>query len=277
MKNQPPFFSVVIPTLNEEKFLPRLLTDLVAQKEQDFEVLVVDANSQDKTQTVARTWSTKLPLTVIESSRGNVSFQRNLGAHSAQGTYLVFFDADVQIPRLYLHEIKKQLKRLPAPFVTTRVRPDSKDVLDKTIVRLVNLTMDVGPIVDRPFVGGYNFIVAREVFNLIGGFHENIFHAEDYDLAVRLHKAGYHLLILKKPLLIFSLRRFRHEGRLAVLRKNAQATLHILTRGSITQEIFSYPMGGGEYFKLKNKSQIKPDVLNKVQMKMKRFLRLFLE
>jgi len=44
-----PFFSIVIPTLNEEKCLPRLLDDLTQQKEKDFEVIVIDGRSDDQT------------------------------------------------------------------------------------------------------------------------------------------------------------------------------------------------------------------------------------
>src|SRR3989338_5592431 len=44
-----PYFSVIIPTLNEEKYLPKLLKDLVSQTYRDFEVVLVDGNSDDKT------------------------------------------------------------------------------------------------------------------------------------------------------------------------------------------------------------------------------------
>jgi len=44
-----PFFSIIIPCLNEEKSLPLLLKDLAGQTLQDFEVIVVDGQSQDKT------------------------------------------------------------------------------------------------------------------------------------------------------------------------------------------------------------------------------------
>jgi len=48
-----PFFSIVIPTLNEEKYLPNLLNDLTKQKEKDFEIIVVDGKSEDRTIDIA--------------------------------------------------------------------------------------------------------------------------------------------------------------------------------------------------------------------------------
>ena len=44
-----PFFSIIIPTLNEEKYLPHLLADLAKQTFQDFEVIVIDGQSTDQT------------------------------------------------------------------------------------------------------------------------------------------------------------------------------------------------------------------------------------
>lgn len=276
MNAQKVFFSVIIPTLNEEDYIGRLLGGLAKQKEKDFEVIVVDGGSQDRTLEKVRAFENKLTLTVITAPKANVSAQRNLGAKHAQGTYLVFFDADVQVPSRFLFPIKKHLHLHPCPYLTTHLKGDSNQVYDEAVVRLLNLTMEASVLMERPFVGGYNFVIAKGVFELIGGFAENIVHAEDYDLSVRLHKAGYRLTLLKHPYVVFSLRRFRHEGRLAVLRKNAKATLHLFTKGPITQEIFSYPMGGLLY-KFKKREQIRPVVLNQLETRMKRFLRLFLE
>jgi glycosyltransferase involved in cell wall biosynthesis len=44
-----PFFSVIIPTLNEEDYLPKILADFAKQKERNFEIIIVDAASEDKT------------------------------------------------------------------------------------------------------------------------------------------------------------------------------------------------------------------------------------
>jgi len=46
--------SVIIPVFNEEKFLPRCLESLKNQKFKDFEIIVVDNNSTDKTAEIAK-------------------------------------------------------------------------------------------------------------------------------------------------------------------------------------------------------------------------------
>lgn len=271
-----PFFSIIIPTLNEEKCIPRLLNCLVKQKCQDFEVIIVDGGSTDTTKEKVFTFLSLVPhLSWYSVGKQNVSYQRNYGASHARGKYLVFFDADVQISQNFLHLIQKYLNSKPVPFLTTRVRADTHHMYDEAIVRVLNLTMDVGLLVEHPFVGGYNFIILKGVFEAVGGFREEVVHAEDYDLSVRLHKAGYRPTILNNPTLVFSLRRFRHEGRLSVLQKNAHATLHLITKGPITKEIFSYPMGG-LWYRLKKRENIRPQALSLVETRIKHFLHLFL-
>jgi glycosyltransferase involved in cell wall biosynthesis len=269
-------FTVVIPTLNEEDYLPRLLSDLVRQKEHAFEVVVVDGGSQDKTVAVAQEYAKRLPLRVIQTKRGNVCVQRNQGASIARGEYLVFFDADVQLPQRFLYELHRKIKETGSEFLTTYLRADSHNMYDKTIARFFNLNIEIAKLVDHPFVGGFNFIVKKSVFEKIGKFNPQIVHAEDFDLSLRVHKAGHELTILRKPRIIFSLRRFRHEGRLATIRKNATAAVYIFTKGPITREIFSYPMGG-LWYKLKRKEQIKPQALALVEGYVKRFIKLLVE
>src|SRR3989344_7060609 len=122
MLDKRPFFSVVIPTLNEEKYLPKLLKCLREQLDKDFEVIVVDGSSDDKT--VERAEGVK----IIASKKRNVSYQRNLGAKAARGKWLVFLDADVSIPANYLSEMHNTLiLRKDCRFLTTWMRPDSKN------------------------------------------------------------------------------------------------------------------------------------------------------
>lgn len=270
-----PFFSIIIPTLNEEKYVPILLANLCKQTCKDFEVFVVDGLSVDKTIQKVKVFKTKLPLKIISSMQKNVGAQRNRGAKEARGIYVVFFDADVGLPPDFLALLKEDLITSQSVFATTRLAPDSKKTSDRALVQLANLSMHMSLFVEKPFVGGYNFIVKRSVFLSIGGFREDNFHGEDYELSLRLFNAGHALSIFKRPAIIYSLRRFRREGKLTVLGKNAKAAIHLFTKGPITSEIFDYPMGGS-WYALKKKEQVKPQVMHMVETHVKKFLRVFL-
>lgn len=97
-----PYFSVIIPCLNEQYFLPKILINLRAQTFTNFEVIIVDGNSEDKTVKIATKFKDDYPLHIYSTKTRNVSFQRNLGAKKAHGKILIFFDADTQIPKNYL-------------------------------------------------------------------------------------------------------------------------------------------------------------------------------
>jgi len=68
-----PYFSIIIPTLNEERYLPKLLEDLLNQTEKNFEVIVVDGKSTDKTIDVCKHFMKNIPSKIIISNKRNVA------------------------------------------------------------------------------------------------------------------------------------------------------------------------------------------------------------
>lgn len=92
-----PLFSVVIPCHNAAKFFSQTLDSLVAQKEKDFEVVIVDDCSADSNelQKIATDYKDKLALTLIRTHENiNGAGARNLGVELSQGKYIAFLDAD---------------------------------------------------------------------------------------------------------------------------------------------------------------------------------------
>ena len=87
--------SVVIPTYNEERWLPECLAALAAGTEQPYEVLVADGNSTDSTRKIARRFGAK----VLCNPKGHAAGGRNVGILAAKGDVIAFLDADC-IPEL---------------------------------------------------------------------------------------------------------------------------------------------------------------------------------
>lgn len=243
-----PFFSIVIPALNEEAFLPELLQDLVKQTYQNFEVIIVDGRSVDKTIETARKFISRLAkLTIIKSSQRNVPYQRNLGAKSASGKYLVFFDADVSVPKNYLDKIHQALIKQGVDFLTTWFKGDDTYIKHNLIMAATNILIEASKLIDKPFVCGGSAIISRRAFSDVGGYNEKIKVHEDYDLSVRLNKRGYKLYILKRPMFIVSLRRMRAQGTEKTIRNYAMQTIYFFLRGAPQTDIFKYEMGGQVY------------------------------
>jgi len=241
MDQSGPFFSVIIPCLNEEKYLPKLLKDLQGQIDRNFEVIVVDGKSEDKTAVAA----SKFACRILKAEKRNVSFQRNLGAKNAQGGWLVFFDADVRIPANFLSEVHHYtLMNKNCRFLTTWMEPDSKESGDRAMTLLGSLIMEVANDWGKPMVGGLNMIIEKKSFINVGGYDQKYKMNEDHDLANRLAKFGRKMHILKWPRIVVSMRRFRREGTLSVLGKYAIGVLFMITNNPFTKELFDYEMGG---------------------------------
>ncbi|SEF83994.1 glycosyltransferase family 2 protein [Vibrio hangzhouensis] len=103
--------SIVIITLNEEKRIARLLSDLSRQTYQNFEIIVVDSNSDDRTCEVAEKYRPALPESTVHSmeTRG-VSLGRNTGAKLAKHERLLFLDADVRLDKDFLENAMTKLE-----------------------------------------------------------------------------------------------------------------------------------------------------------------------
>src|ERR1700733_10407118 len=101
--------SIIIPCLNEQAYLPRLLESIAAQTyDGKLQVIVVDGHSDDKTVASAHKYAQRLDdLLVVEAER-NVGHQRNVGAKHAKYEHLLFLDADVVLPPDLLARLLKK-------------------------------------------------------------------------------------------------------------------------------------------------------------------------
>ena len=83
--------SIIIPTKNEEKYLPNLLRSIKKQTFKDYEIIVADNNSKDKTKKIAKRYGCKIV------KGGLPGKARNQGAKFAEGDILLFLDSDPEL------------------------------------------------------------------------------------------------------------------------------------------------------------------------------------
>lgn len=239
-----PFFSVIIPTLNEERYLPRLLVSLSLQTSRNFEVIVVDGKSEDHTRSVFLRYRSRLPKSrFFAVNRRNVAYQRNYGAHKSRGRFLVFLDADCNIPVTFLNELHKKIRFDHLVFATTWITPDSPSLRYRIMITVGNLIQELVRNTPIPFAGGYNTIIRRDVFLRLGGFREDLKINEDHDFAIKARKNGIALSVLRKPIVTYSTRRYSSEGLLRLIPKLAYGQLYMHLVGPVTGH-FDYQMGG---------------------------------
>ena len=236
--------SIIIPTLNEEFYLPKLLTALSKQTFRDFEVIVVDGKSQDKTVFEAAKFIDRVPsLKIIEGVRG-ISRQRNLGARESQGEYFLFFDADVVPATNFLEVLMAEIKKRRIDCGMVFPRPQSPNLGTRIAATLGSLFLfgALWPFYKNTI--GADFWLRREVFEEVGGFDEELTFAEDNDLLRRILKKGYSYRVLYKPKIYMSLRRFERDGYFKYILKSVISMVLIAIFGiKRTQKIISFEFG----------------------------------
>ena len=215
---QKPRFSIIIPCHNEEGYVLRLLIALENQTFPigDFEIIVVDNNSSDKTAAVIWQFAehTKLNLRMMHEYNLGVSKARNYGAQNSKGESMVFLDADNLVPIDFLDYLDDFMKTTGCIAGTFRVLPDENDWKGSFVFWILELIKCYFP---RPF--GKSF-VRSDIFNYVNGFDENIVLGENVDLLIRIKKLvranSKNFSHVRRPILC-SLRRFTKTGYIRIL------------------------------------------------------------
>ncbi len=190
--------SIVIPTLNEERYLPSLLSSLTGIEHID--VIVVDGNSDDNTASVVVSHTDRFiksengsSLRLIRTSVRNIAHQRNLGARAARHPILFFLDADVHMPsRAVFLELRREFLARELIVANPKFIPHPLD--NHRFVfwgyAIMQIMQRLLLIIGKPIFGGACLITYRSLFDDIGGFDESLLLSEDADFGRRASRRG---------------------------------------------------------------------------------------
>ena len=231
-----PTLSVVIPTKNEERYLPLLLKELKQQTLKSFEIVVADARSTDRTREIAEQYGAR----VVDG--GLPSVGRNRGASASTGELIFFFDADVILnDNTFLEHAVNEFEQKQLGIATADVGVVGGTSFDmfahmfyNAYVRLLNRF--------HPHAPGFCILVRRSVHEQIHGFDESVLFCEDHDYALRAARVGKFGL-LNSIKIFATTRRQERDGRLSMALKYMLAEMHILFIGPIRHDKFKYGFG----------------------------------
>lgn len=230
-----PKISIIIPALNEEKTLPILLESLQEQDYKDYEIIIADAGSKDKTKPIAESYGAR----VIPG--GLPAVGRNAGAKAAVGEWLLFLDADVFISNKFLRFMMTEATEEKVDAASCGVIPLSDKLIDQVLHGVANAYISVTQYF-YPHAAGACILIRKSLHEKIGGYNENLKLAEDHEYISRAKKMGK-FKILKKPKIYISVRRLESEGRLNIAAKYVACEVYRVLLGEIKTDIFQYKFG----------------------------------
>lgn len=207
--------AVVIPTLNEEKFIARCLDSVIAQSYpfDDMDVMVVDGGSKDRTKEIVEDYKRKYQNIRFLNNPGRIqSIAFNIGVKSSDAPYIVRLDAHATYNHRY---IEKCIEKFSAnaevlgcapEFVGNvggvwNIRPQHSGLIAETSAILNQSRFGIGGAAFRVgapagFVDTVPFgCFPRKVLEKIGGMREDLPRGEDNEFNSRIRKAGYKIYL----------------------------------------------------------------------------------
>ncbi len=174
-----PLVSVIVPTKNSERFLEKCLESIKKQTFQDFELIVVDNFSTDRTPEIAKKYTDKFFQKGPERSA-----QVNYGVSKAEGKYIYKVDSDFLLDSKVIEQCVLEVQKGFDAIVVH----NSPDISVSFLARVRDFEVDM---YKYDLTHSSARFVKKEVYQKIGGFNPEITAGEDYDFQNKLNKGGF--------------------------------------------------------------------------------------
>jgi glycosyltransferase involved in cell wall biosynthesis len=189
-----PAFSVIIPVYNRPSEVNELLESLAHQSFKNFEVVIVEDGSSEKSEMIVGLFKDLLNIKYYFKQNSGPGLTRNFGAENASADYFIFFDSDCIIPQNYFEIIDLSLKQ---NFLDCYGGPDRAHPSFSSVQKAINYSMTsfftTGGIrggkkkMDKFYPRSFNMGFSKDVFITTGGFSKMRF-GEDVEFSIRVIK-----------------------------------------------------------------------------------------
>jgi glycosyltransferase involved in cell wall biosynthesis len=236
-----PRVSVIIPAYNAELFLAETLGSVEAQTYEDWEALIADDLSTDRTAEVAEAFGERFTVIRRTANEGPAA-ARNHALSLARGELIALLDADdlwepTHLERLVQRYDEARGREVPVGIVTGDARLLTPGgLLPQTYYELMGsadgVTLEQLLVSNRVFVGG---LFPRKIVDEVGDFCSELFGTEDYDLWLRIVEAGYVVVATPEVLTVYRQGRGSVSTDLPRMARSLQLTYRrALERGKLT-------------------------------------------
>lgn len=201
--------SVVVPTLNEEKYIKRCLESLQKRNQtyKDYEIILSDGCSEDNTVKIARPLCDK----IVKSKKRTCAMQRQAGIDAAKGDIIALIDADCIADKDWIKNVADAFdKNKDIVAIQGRILLYDATMMEQMGAKVLDfLTSILAPM--GIFAIGQNLSFKRDVFYKCGGFDTDKQTMDDIDFVKRVRKCGK-LKYWPHALMWTSTRRMRQWG-----------------------------------------------------------------
>ncbi|MDR0646699.1 MAG: glycosyltransferase [Elusimicrobiota bacterium] len=223
--------SVVVPTMNEEKYLAPCLNSLKNQTYKDFEIVAIDASADSTPRLCAEAgWK------VVKQASKGIALARAEGFAAATGEVIACTDADTAPDPDWVERVAKNFEndKVVCVYGPVYLR-DCQPALKMLAAFFYNAVfLNLSRLIRRDNVSGQNFAVRKTAYDAVGGFRAELVTAEDVDLGLRLRKLGK-IVYDKKMAVRTSARRLLAEGPLHFIGHNILNFLRITLTGKASK------------------------------------------
>ncbi len=186
-----PAVSVVLPAFNTEKYVGEAVESILSQTFTDFELIVIDDGSGDRTAEILRGYAradARLRILSNGNNRG-IPKTRNIGIKAARGRYIAWQDADdISLPERLQKQFDYMEKHSEVALLGTAKNTisDTGELLKENVVSLLKPKFEDLLQMNR-FVNG-STMIRKSALEVVGGYDETFYSAEDYELWLRIAK-----------------------------------------------------------------------------------------
>ncbi|HXP53139.1 MAG TPA: glycosyltransferase family 2 protein [Bacteroidia bacterium] len=194
-----PFVSIVIPCRNEEKFIAKVLDNVIGQDydKNQMEVLVMDGMSNDKTRSILAEYTKKYSFVkVLDNPNGKTPCALNIGIKASAGDPVIRIDAHSLYANDYIKKILETFNETNADIVGGPMRPVGEGNLQLAVAYATSTMFGIGDskfhdenhsgYVDSVYLGAWR----RKIFDETGYFDENLIRNQDDEFHYRAKSLG---------------------------------------------------------------------------------------
>lgn len=207
--NSSPKISVVMITYNHEKFIAEAIDSILSQTFSDFELIIVDDGSSDKTKKIIQEYDDSR-IIILEQKNSGPSIALNSGINKSRGEFIAFMSGDdVSLPNRLMTQIEQiELQEADMIFCLPQIiGPDSKILSNKICpIFFHNDFRNTAELFLKLFTYG-NFLCAPTCFcrksaiEKIGQFKRGLIQLQDFDYWIRACKKNLVIKLQKEPVL----------------------------------------------------------------------------